>query len=56
MFPEQRIGRAGPAVWPARSPELNPLDFYTRKHVKSTVYAMEVGNLEGLATTIREQI
>lgn len=27
-FPEQWIGRGGPVTWPARSPDLNPLDFF----------------------------
>jgi hypothetical protein len=28
------------ALWPARSPDLNLLDFYLRSYLKSTVYAM----------------
>ena len=27
-FPDSWIGRGGPTEWPARSPDLTPLDFY----------------------------
>lgn len=27
-FPDRWIGRGGPIVWPARSPDLNPLDYF----------------------------
>ena len=27
-FPNRWIGRAGPVAWPARSPDLTPLDFF----------------------------
>jgi hypothetical protein len=37
-FPRQWIGRGGPTEWPARSPDLNPLDFYMWGHLKSVVY------------------
>ena len=32
------IGRRGPIAWPARSPDLNPLDFYLWGHLKTIVY------------------
>lgn len=32
------IGRGGPIPWPARSPDLNPCDFYLWSKIKSTVY------------------
>ncbi|GBP81365.1 hypothetical protein EVAR_6223_1 [Eumeta japonica] len=28
IFPARWIGRLGPILWPPRSPDLNPLDFY----------------------------
>lgn len=37
-FPERWIGRHGPIRWPARSPDLNPLDFFFWGHCKSIVY------------------
>lgn len=35
------IGRAGPIAWPARSPDLTPLDFWLWGHVKALVYASD---------------
>ena len=37
-FPEKWIGRGGPHQWPARSPDLTPLDFFLWGHMKSLVY------------------
>jgi hypothetical protein len=34
-FGEQLIGRGGPVNWPARSPVLNPLDFWLWGHLKT---------------------
>jgi hypothetical protein len=38
LFGEQWIGRGGPVSWPARSPDLNPLDLLLWRHLKSLVY------------------
>jgi hypothetical protein len=40
---DRGIGR-GPTVWPPRSPDLNPLDFYPRRHLNTFVYAAPVDN------------
>lgn len=48
------IGRGGPNSWPARSPDLNPLDFYFWGHIKSLVYDTEVPNVEILEQRIRQ--
>jgi hypothetical protein len=53
VFPEQWIGRSGPTAWPARSPDLNPLDFHLRRHTKSTAYAAEVSDVQGLQQRIQ---
>jgi hypothetical protein len=42
VFLAECIRREGPIAWPARSPDLNSLDFYPWKHLKSAVYAKEV--------------
>ena len=44
IFPNRWIGRNGPVRWPARSPDLNPLDFFLWGHVKSVVYATPLEN------------
>lgn len=41
-FPNRWIGRGGPMPWPARSPDLTPLDFYVWGYMKETVYAVEL--------------
>jgi hypothetical protein len=38
LFEDRWIGRGGPVPWPARSPDLNPMDFFLWGHVKSVVY------------------
>lgn len=47
-FPERWIGRGGPQAWPARSPDLTPLDFYLWGHMKTLVYATKVNSREEL--------
>lgn len=37
-YPNKWIGRGGPIPWPARSPDLTPMDFYLWGHMKSLVY------------------
>lgn len=46
------IGRGGPVQWPARSPDLNPIDFYVWGHLKSLVYAQPIPDIE----TLRQRI
>lgn len=47
-YPGRWIGRAGPIAWPARSPDLNPLDFFVWGHLKSMVYSTPVQDIEDL--------
>jgi hypothetical protein len=47
-FPGKWIGRNRPVVWPLRSPDLNPIDFYIWAHVKSEVYSTPVTNVDEL--------
>lgn len=51
-FPNSWIGRAGPIPWPARSPDLTPLDFYVWGRAKELVYATEVPTKEILVERI----
>lgn len=37
-YPGRWIGRGGPVSWPARSPDLTPLDFFVWGYVKGKVY------------------
>ena len=52
-FPGRWIGRRGPIEWPARSPDLNPLDFFLWGHVKNVVYKNRPNNIEDLKNEIR---
>lgn len=42
MFQDRWIGNNGPFHWPARSPDLTPLDFYIWGYVKNKVYTEPV--------------
>lgn len=53
-FPLRWIGRGGPVSWPARSPDLNPLDFFLWGYLKSLVYAIPVNSLEQLQQRINQ--
>ena len=48
------IGRGGAIAWPARSPDLNPLDFHLWRHLKSIVYATSIEHAEILRDRIEQ--
>lgn len=48
MFEDRWIGRNGPWRWPARSPDLTPLDFFLWGYIKNEVYASPVHTREEL--------
>lgn len=51
-FPGQWIGRRGAIEWPARSPDLSPLDFFLWGHLKNKIYATQPTSLEDLRQRI----
>lgn len=51
-LPDRWIGRGGPYNWPARSPDLNPLDYCLWGWMKSLVYATRVETREALLDRI----
>lgn len=53
-LPGRWIGRAGPISWPARSPDLNPLDFFYWGAVKEKVYEKPIGSEHELRQRIAE--
>lgn len=55
VFPNRWIGRDGPTPWPARSPDLTPLDFFLWGYLKSKVYATPPQNLDDLWNRIQQQ-
>jgi hypothetical protein len=48
MYPNQWIGRGGPIHWPARSPDLTPLDFFLWGHMQNYIYSEPIATLEEL--------
>lgn len=53
-YPQRWIGRGGPHHWPARSPDLTPLDFFLWGHVKSIVYREPVNTEAELRDRLQE--
>jgi len=48
QFPGRWMGRYGPIHWPARSPDLNPLDFFLWGYCKEVIYRRLPENVEEL--------
>jgi hypothetical protein len=60
-FANRWIGRGGPVIWPPRSPDLTPLDYYLWGHMKSLVYSNKpqtrdelIQNIMAAAASIRD--
>lgn len=53
IFPDKWIGRFGAIIWPARSPDLSPNDFFLSGYLKSKIYNnVNVTNIDDLKTRI----
>lgn len=55
-FPNRWIGRRGAIEWPARSPDLTPIDYFLWGYLKSKVYATKPENLEDLRQRIEIEV
>lgn len=53
-YPDKWIGRLGSILWPPRSPDLNPLDFFYWGCIKEKVYFKPVANRDELRHKIFE--
>jgi transposase len=51
-FPERWIGRGGPIPWPARSPDLSPLDFFLWGYLRDRVFETTPSDLGDLRRRI----
>lgn len=51
-YPGRWIGRLGPILWPPRSPDLNPLDFFYWGCLKEEVYKKPIRSLEHLRARV----
>ncbi len=56
MFPGHLISLRGDIGWPARSPDLNPCDFFLWGYLKSKVYINRPRSIEQLKDAIRQEI
>ena len=45
-IPDRWIGLNGPILWPPRSPDLTPLDYFLWGYIKGSVYSTTVRNEE----------
>lgn len=55
-FEDRWMGRLGPIAWPARSPDLTPLDFWLWGYLKNRVYGQNVSKLQQLRVAIEGEI
>lgn len=54
-FNNNVISNKGPVSWPARSPDITPLDFYLWGYVKNEVYELDPpANVEELEYRVRD--
>lgn len=53
-YPDRWIGRGGTISWPARSPDLNPIDFFYWGTMKEIVYQTPIQDLLELRRRLNE--
>ncbi|KAJ4432790.1 hypothetical protein ANN_21429 [Periplaneta americana] len=56
QFSGHWIGRRGPVEWPARSPDLTPLDFFFWGYIKNLIYEDKIENMDRTFCSIPEVI
>jgi transposase len=56
VFPNRWIGRRGFIEWPARSPDLSPLDYFMWGYVKDRVYKTKPRDIDDLRNRIVQEI
>lgn len=56
MFPGRLISRRGDILWPPRSPDLTPLDFFLWGYLKYKVYNDNPRNIDQLKENIRSEM
>ena len=55
-LPVRWIGRRGSVEWPARSPDLTPLDFFFWGYLKNKVYATKIRDKDHLKEVIKHHV
>ena len=56
VFPGKVVSKGGDVMWPPRSPDLSPLDFFLWGHLKAQVYATPLKSLGKLQRRLRVAI
>jgi len=56
IFPDKWIRRRSHTEWPARSPNLNPLDYFFWEYLKSKVYITKSQDIDDLQQRIVHEI
>ena len=54
-FPGRWLGRCGPLIWSARSPNLSAMDFFLWGHLKTQVYFKKTETIQQLKDAICEE-
>lgn len=55
VFPQCWIGHRGPVVWPVRSPDITPPDFFLWGYLKDKVYANPIDSVKHLREVIVQE-
>ena len=55
-YPNKWMGRGGPILWPPRSPDLTPCDYFLWGYLKDIVYRTRPTNISELKTKIRDAV
>lgn len=55
-FGDQVISRHFPRKWPARSPDLNPIDYWLCRQLKHIIYSKQQKTLEDLRDSIDREV
>ncbi|KAA6395042.1 MAG: hypothetical protein EZS28_009435 [Streblomastix strix] len=55
VIPRRWVGRQGPINWPARSPNLSPLDFWLWGILEDKVYKSDTETLEELDVAVAKE-
>jgi hypothetical protein len=53
-FPGGWIGRNGSVLWPPRSPDIKPMDFFFWSYLKNIVYAEKIRDMHHLKERIND--
>ena len=56
IFPNHLISLRGDICWPARSPDLNPWDFFLWDYLKAKIFSQNHETIDNLKDAIRREV